>query len=395
MTLRPLAVSLCLSVLLSPLPGRAATPGLDTSLLKESRHSLGLAETYLLSQQEENGSWKNQPPITALVLYAFLLAPEAEFYGNEQAVTAAVDKGFAYLEGYVREDGGVYDKDYANYCTAVCLMAFAESRRPAFASIVKKARQFLIRFQLDEGEEIDPANPFYGGIGYGGDTRPDLSNLQLAIDAIHQADAYIKDLKLEEMPKTDEAVPAHWQKALVFLGRCQNLKRVNDMPYATDDGGFIYETGTYKPPRSHSYGSMTYAGVKSLLYTDLKNDDVRDRVEKAFAWIEKHYTWDENPGFANKSLYYYYMTASKALDAYGREVLTDGDGRQRAWRRELVDTLIALQHADGHWVNENGRFWENQPDLTTAYAMVAQKFALAGQVREAKAGVLPQPGTAQ
>ncbi|ETR69545.1 MAG: hypothetical protein OMM_09501 [Candidatus Magnetoglobus multicellularis str. Araruama] len=108
-------------------------------------------------------------------------------------------------------------------------------------------------------------HPYYGGIGYGGDDRPDLSNTQLALEAIHAAEAYESRLK-NVIPQTVSKIEAdkkefglHWKKALVFLARCQNVKAVNKMPYATDDGGFIYETGTYKKERSHSYGSMTYS----------------------------------------------------------------------------------------------------------------------------------------
>jgi len=51
------------------------------------------------------------------------------------------------------------------------------------------------------------------------------------------------------------------------------------MPYATNDGGFIYETGHYKEDRSHSYGSMTYAGLKSLLFARVDKEDIRVKKE--------------------------------------------------------------------------------------------------------------------
>jgi len=75
--------------------------------------------------------------------------------------------------------------------------------------------------------------------------------------------------------KEETPLGPHWQKALVFIARTQNVKAVNDMPYATDDGGFIYETGYYKEDRSHSYGSMTYAGLKSLLFARVDKEDIR------------------------------------------------------------------------------------------------------------------------
>jgi squalene-hopene/tetraprenyl-beta-curcumene cyclase len=166
----------------------------------------------------------------------------------------------------------------------------------------------------------------------------------------------------------------HWRKALVFLARTQNIKSVNDMPYAANDGGFIYETGHYKEERSRSYGSMTYAGLKSLLLARVDKEDIR--VKKAFSWICSHYTLDENPGFGTTSLYYYYMTASKCLAALGEEVIVDPNGVGYPWREELLKKIISLQHEDGYWVNSDGRYWENIKDLATAYAVIGMKFSL-------------------
>ena len=39
---------------------------------------------------------------------------------------------------------------------------------------------------------------------------------------------------------------------------------------------------------------MTYAGLKSMIYAGLKQDDVR--VKAAVGYIAKNYTVDENPG---------------------------------------------------------------------------------------------------
>lgn len=223
-------------------------------------------------------------------------------------------------------------------------------------------------------------HPFYGGIGYGGDDRPDLSNTQFALEAIRAAEIYERRGSGQPGRRSALAdlaqVPlgVHWHKALVLLQRMQNVKSVNDMPYAIDDGGFIYETGHYKDERSHSYGSMTYAGLKSLLFARVGRDDVR--VRRAVEWIGQHYTVEENPGFGTTSLYYYYMTAAKCLHELGRTTIRDSDGADRYWRREFIEKLLSLQHEDGYWVNSDGRYWENIKDLATAYAVTAIKFAL-------------------
>ena len=350
---------------------------LDLSLLNETRHSLEIAFKYFCDSQQPNGSWKYDPAITALVLYSFMLEPG---YKPNAKTTEVIEKGYDFLEKYVKPDGGIYHEQNRNYSTAVGLLAFTAAGKPEYKSIIDNARKFLIKFQLDEGEAIAPQHPFYGGIGYGGDDRPDLSNTQLALDAIKAAEEFEAEpggiLKLPDVKKEleKEELAPHWRKALVFLNRTQNIKSVNDMDYATDDGGFIYETGHYKPERSISYGSMTYAGLKSLLLAGIDKKDIR--IKRAYAWIRDHYTVNENPKFGTTSLYYYFMTATKCLAVMGGDTLIDTKGKKHYWREDFLKKIISLQHEEGYWVNPNGRYWENIKDLSTAYSVIAIKYAL-------------------
>ncbi|MCF7956861.1 MAG: terpene cyclase/mutase family protein [Phycisphaerae bacterium] len=350
---------------------------LDLSLLNESSHSLEIAFKYFCDSQQPNGSWKYDPAVTALVLYSFMLEPQ---YKPDEKIAGVIEKGYGFLEKHVKPDGGIYHEQYRNYTTALCLMAFTVAGKAEYKPIIDNARKFLINFQLDEGEGISPQHPFYGGIGYGGDDRPDLSNTQLALDAIKAAEEYetpssdkLKRPNVTKDKKKGEPA-AHWRKAQVFLNRTQNIKSINDMEYAKNDGGFIYETGHYKPERSISYGSMTYAGLKSLLFAGVDKDDIR--VKKAYAWICNNYTVDENPKFGSTSLYYYLMTATKCLAAFGGDTVTDARGKTHYWREDFIKKIISLQHEAGHWVNPDGRYQENIKDLATAYSVVAIKYAL-------------------
>lgn len=361
----------------SLLAQRGSPPNL--SLILEAKHSLEIAHKYLLKSQLPNGSWINEPAVTSLVLYAFLLNP---IYNPDAATDSAINRGFRFLEQFVQPDGGIYRKEYRSYTTAVCLLAFAESGLDRYAGIIKNAKKFLIDFQVDEGEGIPRNHPYYGGIGYGGDDRPDLSNTHLALEAIKAAEEYeqryqkIVPGSRDQLEREEKELGLHWTKALIFVTRCQNIKGVNDMPYATDDGGFIYETGHYKEERSHSYGSMTYAGVKSLVYAGLSKDDIR--VKKAVSWIQGHYTVDENPGFGKVALYYYYMTFAKCLDALGDDMIVDNNGLRHFWREDIIRKLLSVQKEEGYWISEDGQYWHNVKDLVTAYGCIAMKFALKG-----------------
>jgi squalene-hopene/tetraprenyl-beta-curcumene cyclase len=357
--------------------GTGQKPALSAAALKTAAECEQRAYDYLVKSQAPNGAWKFNPAITALVLNGLAEQPDRP---TTQEAKAAIAKGYKYLEGFVKPDGGIYDKSYQHYSTAVALMAFVALEDPQYAAIIKNAKDFLIEQQCDESENYTPEHAYYGGIGYGGDDRPDLSNTHLALEAIKFAERYAAKFKLQaprdekELAQAESDQGLHWQKALVFLARCQNLASVNQMPYRrADDGGFMYETGNYKEERSHSYGSMTYAGVKSLLYAHVDKSD--ERVQKAFAWIRQHYTLDDNPGFGTTSLYYYYMTFAKCLYLFGNERIRDAAGTEHNWREDLIAKLASLQTADGSWVNSDGRYWENINELATAYCLLALKFA--------------------
>ena len=92
-----------------------------------------------------------------------------------------------------------------------------------------------------------------------------------------------------------------------------------------------------------SYGSMTYAGLKSMIYAGLKPDD--PRVKAATDYIAKHYTLEENPGMGQAGLFYYYQTFAKALSLIGKHEIVPTPSRPvgHFWKLELVDALTRRQ----------------------------------------------------
>jgi squalene-hopene/tetraprenyl-beta-curcumene cyclase len=170
------------------------------------------------------------------------------------------------------------------------------------------------------------------------------------------------------------------KRALVFVSRCQNLKsEFNDQPWAgkVNDGGFIYTpanggtsfAGKAEDGGLRSYAGMTYAGLKSMIHAGLSPDD--PRVKAAREYIRRHYTLDENPGLGQMGLYYYYQTFARALAMLGQPTLIDADGHAHDWRADLVAALAKRQNPDGSWVNPADRFMEGDPNLVTAYALLA------------------------
>ena len=283
-----------------------------------------------------------------------------------------VKKSLDYLEGFVQPDGGIYQQGslYRNYETCLALVCFKEANRDGrYDKLIERADRFIKGLQWDQSEGHARDSYNYGGAGYGKHKRPDLSNTSFLVDALRAAG---------NGPE-DEAL----QKALVFVSRCQNLESPHNttrFSVMNPDGGFYYtpaaggksQAGETPGGGLRSYGSMTYAGLKSMIYAGVGPDD--PRVKAALSWIRKHYTLDTNPGMGNAGLYYYYHTFAKALDAMGIDVLEDDRGVKHRWREDLLAELLRRQQPDGSWVNENPRWLEAEPTLVTGYALLALSY---------------------
>jgi len=363
----------------APLPSQT-----DVSLLNEVSDAQSRAVAWLIKQQEADGSWRHHPAITGLALTA--LARSAK------PPPAAVTRAAQFILSNVKSNGAIYgggDTDkYPNYSTAICAMALLATGDAAYTETIRHARRFLLDSQFDEAEGYTPQSPSYGGIGYGKRERPDLSNTQWALEAIRLTES----LETQAGGSPHETSRQHWQRAVQFLQRCQNLPAANDQPWAknvreADVGGFIYMPGDPAkniPPLSfaddevpaqsdrqplRSYGSMTYAGLKSFIYAELTKDD--PRVKAALHWLARNYTLEENPGLGGQGLYYYLHTVVKTFTALGDDTFTDAAGKVHDWRHELMKKLVNLQKADGFWQNDNNRWWENDPILCTSYSLIA------------------------
>jgi squalene-hopene/tetraprenyl-beta-curcumene cyclase len=324
---------------------------------------------FLRPRQEADGRWSpnlKEPGITALVVTALLRSGRVT--ENEPVVT----KALGYLEQFLGPDGGLSAAAHANYSTSIALLAFHEvNRRPGakgrYDALIKGGQAFLKAKQWDEGEGKGREDAFYGGAGYGGtNSRPDLSNTSFMAEALRETG----------LPADDPGL----QRALVFVSNCQNLKsEFNNQPWAgkVNDGGFIYTAanggqsmaGTTENGGLRSYAGMTYAGLKSMIYAGLTRDD--PRVKAALQYIKGHYSVDENPGLGQQGLYYYYQVFAKALALLGENELVDAEGRRHNWRAELVAALAQRQNSDGSWVNKADRFMEGDPNLVTAYSLMA------------------------
>jgi squalene-hopene/tetraprenyl-beta-curcumene cyclase len=258
------------------------------------------------------------------------------------------------------------------------MMAIHALLNPAYNKILLRARNFLVGLQGDFGEKGKLDTPYDGGIGYGMRyDHSDMSNTLFALESLY----YTKYLIQEMGTKGSGIEKLDWSAAIKFIQRCQNLPEYNDLHWASDDpqnkGGFVYFPGNSKAGEIklssgktalRSYGSISYAGLLSYIYADLDRHD--PRVKAVYQWLRNNFTIEENPGMGPQGLFYYYHTMAKALTIYGVNEITLENGKKINWRKELALKLFNLQHSNGYWVNQNGRWWEKDPILVTSYAVI-------------------------
>ena len=89
-----------------------------------------------------------------------------------------------WLAKQARGDGAITGDATPTYNTALAIMGLQVVAAKQFEKQIKDGQNFLVRFQSDEEKKYKEADKFYGGIGYGGDERPDSSNLHYALEAL-------------------------------------------------------------------------------------------------------------------------------------------------------------------------------------------------------------------
>ena len=325
---------------------------------------------YLRRNQEENGGWTTEKGIgTSVVVLLGLL------HAGYPMDDPAVERGLEYVLRAVQADGGVYTPGghipVYESCLALSCFAYAKSRygTDRFDAILENGEAFIRGQQYSEENGTAPDDNAYGGLGYGKKSRPDLSNTQFFVDTLRDLGADFNDAAI--------------QRAVTFVERCQNYPSEDGnetAPIDEDDaGGFFYTCMTNENPAGQevdgglrSYGSITYAGLKSLIYAGLTESD--PRVEAAVGWIRKNYSTTKNPGLGLRGLYYYYHTMSRTMNVLGGEYFADDAGVSHFWKGELIEVFARRQRPDGSWVNTNPMWFESDPNLVTGYALIVLSY---------------------
>jgi len=339
-----------------------------------ARAAIARGLDWLQKNQQENGSWSSPkfPALTALPLWAICGSAETNRLAMADRATAfivscAQTNGGIYVDNPDRQGGGL-----PNYNTAICMTALHATGRKDLLPVILGARGYMSRSQYLE----DDINT--GGFGYDrAAKRPytDLDNTFFSMEAMRRTQD-VEDMRPADQRRAD----INWAAALAYVSKMQNPAAAG----TNDAGGFIYNSNDPKAGAVtnaagtvylRSYGSITYAGLLSLIYADVARTD--PRVISAVDFAARHWTLEENPGMGQQGVYFYYMVMGRALATarIDRVPRAQEGGGDIAWRDELIRKLISLQRADGSWGNSNNRFWEGDPVLATSYALLSLEFA--------------------
>lgn len=354
----------------------------DISFANEVKHAIDKGLDWLSANQKTNGCWStpDHPAVTALALEAYMGEPSSRFQRNP---TPAIRNGYKFILSDVKPNGAIYARELENYNTSICMMALVTAKDARYNDVLRHARAWLNGQQIDVNAKGKIDSPFDGGVGYGDKhDHSDMNNTLTALEALY----YTKNLDHDKTGSTNDL---NWPAAIHFIQSCQNIPAYNKEPWVSDSpkdkGGFVYTPGESKAGSAtnadgrvalRSYGSISYAGLLSYIYADLKQDD--PRVIAVMEWLKNNWTVDENPAMGQQGLYYYLHLMTKGLTICNVDELTLADGKTVNWRKAVATKLIDLQKADGSWQNDAGRWWEKDPALVTAYSVITLEMIYRG-----------------
>ena len=338
------------------------------------------AAAWLWSQQGEDGGWhsdtygllRSGQSLTPFVLDALLALPEHVAPRPEGGVARAV----AFLETHTDVDGalGLADPDLADYpcyATASAVQVLGRLDDERHDAWRRRMGRWLLGQQLGDANGWTPSDDAYGAWGMGGVKRtpPNAGHIDLSMTR------YVLEALAPMSPKRPE-VRAARRAGRHFLERV----RVRGEDPTTTLGFYFTpvlpeknkagprEGGGYEP-----YGTTTADGILALLALGVGLEE--PKVTTAVDGLAAAHRVDRTPGpatlvesgWADATVFYYRAASAQVFARAGVKQAPAG----RDWRADLVAALAAAQKRDGHFANDANRMKEDDPLISTAFALRA------------------------
>lgn len=345
-----LRLAVCLACIGSLLVPRGAGLRAADISAKQVLDSIDKAKRVLLKSQTADGSWRLggggdqfAVGVTSLTLLALLNT-------GMTVSDPEIQRGLGWLR---RQEPNM------TYEISLMIQALAAAKdggkdKPKVLSLVRD----LEEMQLRQG-------PNAGSWGYSKSMNiggGDRSNGQFAVLGLREA----QEMGVPVNHETWRRARAHWLAS-------QN-----------GDGGWGYSGPAN--PRGGSTGSMTVAGIATLVITnamlraeekELNPDGTPvccaepkfDKpLEDACKWMGNSFAITNNPGSGQWLLYYLYGL-ERAGRFSGRRFFVNRSGQRHDWYREGADYLVSQQNAFlGTWAGQAGP--ENDPVVGTSFALM-------------------------
>lgn len=299
------------------------------------------AKTWLIGRQRADGSFVTRRargiPTEALTAMALWALCAEETPTTEAPLNEARARAVGFLVARQQEDGGIYRPGAGLTHTT--------------SAVVRQALRSWSRCTDDVPDEIVTAAArldTFLGTGWKEESSTPSERSVAAADL---------ESSLEAL-EGEGGLSVESKRALAFLRRARRNEAVAS-----------------HGPRS---GGVDYHQLLRLLGQDLRAED--PIVRRAERRLAERYTLERNPDLTlrfgpaaagDAGYYYYLLTVARVLSAIGDPEFTTLEGETHPWASQLVERLASLQRADGSWVNANGRWWEDEPVLVTAYGLLA------------------------
>ena len=337
-------------------PGRTYAQPLNAAKV---RKAIEKGVRYLKDRQKGNGSWQgmagHRDASTALITLALL---NSGVSANDQTIVRALKR----LDQFDQ-------RSLETYAVSLRIMAYCAANPKKYIDRIQKDVRWLERTQNTTN------NQNHGGWSYSPLNKGsgDGSNAQFALLALHEA--RLAGVKVN---------PSVWRNAKIYWDRL--YVPTNGQP---NQGGFRYTTTKGSGPTDGVRGSMTCAGISSLiiihenLVTEMigNNLDIQccggnmrpESIDKAINWMgdDLHFRVTGNPFFSsyrNGSFHggtkFYFLYG---LERAGRLAGIRFFGKHD-WYREGAEHLLKIQNA-GFWRGERVSM-EDNPEIATALALL-------------------------